>query len=169
MLESLPVNDILTLIDFLIKESEDTKRLILKWFQKHLGALTPQEQVQVDDELLWEYWTKTEEIISEFNEYGGGPEDKEEEAYDWLEDISNLIKKGLLSSQAKMDFIDEAFMEYDKDNSGFEDALMDIFFDMCTTQEEWLFLIENLQKKKSDWRDKLINDILKEHLHDNKN
>ena len=36
----------------------------------------------LNDELLREYWNAAQPIISEFNEYGGGPEDEEDECPD---------------------------------------------------------------------------------------
>lgn len=168
-LQSLSKTELLDLIDFLFNKNKNTTILVSEWFQHLLGSAQDNKQSLIDEELILEYWEKAEEIISEFNEYGGGPEEKEEEAYEWLEKISDLIKKGSLSSQAKLDFIDEAFFEYDKENSGFEDGLMDLFFEICSTREEWMFLIEKLQKKHSDWRDHLIMEILKAHLYDDEN
>jgi hypothetical protein len=46
-----------------------------------------------------------------------------------------LVREGNISSDAKCEFFDGAFVEYDMGNSGFEDALMDIFFEMCETKE----------------------------------
>ncbi|MBL7117988.1 MAG: DUF86 domain-containing protein [Candidatus Syntrophoarchaeum sp.] len=127
-------------------------------------GIDAEEVATLNDELLMEYWEKAENIIAEFNEYGGGPEDEEEEAYQWLNEISELIKEGNISSDAKFKFLDEAFVEYDIGNSGFEDELMHIFFEMCETKEEWEYLVEKLAKRPSDWRKKLIMNIQKSYL-----
>ena len=127
-------------------------------------GIDAEEVATLNDELLMEYWEKAENIIAEFNEYGGGPEDEEEEAYQWLNEISELIKEGNISSDAKFKFLDEAFVEYDIGNSGFGDELMHIFFEMCETKEEWEYLVEKLAKRPSDWRKKLIMNIQKSYL-----
>jgi len=75
-----------------------------------------------------------------------------------------LIEAGNISSDAKLEFFDCAFVEYDMENSGFEDALMDIFFAMCETKEEWEYLVAKLAKRPSDWRKKLIMRIQKNYL-----
>ena len=75
-----------------------------------------------------------------------------------------MIEAGNISSDAKIGFLDCAFVEYDKENSGFDDALMDIFFAMCETKEEWDCLVEKLAKRPSDWRKKLIMRIQKNYL-----
>ena len=48
--------------------------------------------------------------------------------------LDELIEAGNISSDAKLEFLDEAFVEYDMGNSSFDDALMDIFFAMCETK-----------------------------------
>jgi hypothetical protein len=119
---------------------------------------------KVNEELINEYWQNAEEIISKFNELGGGPEENEEEAYEWLEDISKLLTTGSLSSEARQYFIDDAMFEYQKHNSGFDDELMELFFEACKSDEDWEFLIQKLKEKPSKWDIKLIKEIYKEHL-----
>ena len=122
--------------------------------------------VSINDDLLFEYWEDARSIISDFNELGGGPEDDEEEAYGYLEKISELIKEGGLSTAAKLEFLDEAFKEYNINNSGFEDSLMDIFFEICQTKEEWEYLVKKLDEHPSKWRKERIMIIQREYLHD---
>jgi hypothetical protein len=128
-LKSLDVEDLYNLVRDLIRKNPEVHRLVLEWFkEKAEASRVVEEVVTLNNELLMEYWEKAENIISEFNEYGGGPEDEEEDAYHWLNEISELIREGDISSDAKFEFFDCAFVEYDMENSGFDDALMDIFF-----------------------------------------
>jgi hypothetical protein len=166
-LKSLGVEDLYNLVQNLIRKNPEVHRLVLEWFKEKVEASSVAEEVTtLNDELLMEYWEKAENIISEFNEYGGGPEDEEEEAYRWLDEISELIRKGNISSDAKFEFFDGAFVEYDIENSGFEDELMHIFFAICETKEEWEYLVEKLAKRPSYWRKKLIMNIQKDYLRD---
>ena len=167
-LKSLGVEDLYNLVQNLIRKNPEVHRLVLEWFKEkaEVSSVTEKEVTTLNDELLMEYWGKAENIISEFNEYGGGPEDEEEEAYQWLNEISELIRKGIISSDAKIGFLDEAFVEYDIGNSGFDDALMDIFFEICDTKEEWEYLVEKLAKRPSDWRIKIIMRIQRDYLRD---
>lgn len=113
-----------------------------------------------------EYWRNSRSIISEFNCYGGGPEEEEEEAYEWLEKISGLIRENKITPEAKRRFMDEAFIEYDAGNSGFDDSLMDLFFELCKEKDEWEFLVQKLNRGKSDWGKKLVMEIYRDHLKD---
>lgn len=155
-IKSLEKQQLRELIFNLIRKSQDCKKLIFIW----LG-----DTEKVNEELLKEYWQNAEEIISEFNELGGGSEEKEEDAYEWLEEISQLLTTGALSFEARQDFIDEAIIEYQKHNSGFDDRLMELFFEACKSDEDWEFLIQKLKEKPSEWDIKLIMKIYKEQLH----
>lgn len=169
-LHSLDAKDLYNLVIYIIYKNYDARRIVLEWFkeneskQKSNNTRKEDDTEFINDELLMEYWGNAREIISEFNEYGGGPEDEEDEAYHWLNKISDLIKEGRISSDAKYEFLDEAFVEYDVGNSGFDDALMDIFFEICDSKEEWEYLVEKLGKYPSDWRKHLIIKIQKDYL-----
>ena len=154
-IKSLEKQQLLELISELVRKSQDCKKLIFMW----LG-----DTEKVNEELLQEYWQYAEEIISEFNELGGGPEEKEEEAYEWLEEIAELLSMGFLSSEARQGFIDEAIFEYQKHNSSFDDRLIELFFDACKSDEDWEFLIQKLKEKPTEWDMKLIKEIYKKHL-----
>jgi hypothetical protein len=78
----------------------------------------------LNEERLWENWYDAKSIISQFNEYGGGPEDEEEECYGYLDDIEELAEKGEISTEVKFEFMDELFKEYNVGNSGFDDGYM---------------------------------------------
>lgn len=169
-LKSVGSDGLYDIIQNLIVENPDNYRLVLEWFKRKRLCLkdddTSKEETFVNDELLMEYWENARSIISEFNEYGGGPRDDEEEAYDWLDDILDLIKEGHISTDVKFALLDEGFKEYNIGNSGFEDELMDIFFQLCSSKEEWAYLVEKLEEKPSRWRRKHVMRIQKEYLCD---
>lgn len=169
-LRSLDNADLCDLVDNLLDKKPELYQLILEWFKEKQKTApktdTNDDLVTLDDNLLFEYWEDARRIISEFNEYGGGPEDAEYEAYGYLNNISELIKEGNITADAKFDFLDEAFEEYNYNNSGFEDGLMDVFFEICQTKEEWEYLVTKLDEHPSIWRKKMIMHIQRKYLHD---
>ncbi len=169
-MHSLEKEDLYNLLQDILEQKPELCKLILEWFKEKQGTSgeTGANKPSINDELLMEYWDDAREIISEFNEYGGGSEDDEDEACSYLDRISDLIEEGDISTRAKLKFLDNAFEEYNIDNSGLEDAMMDVFFEICKTKEEWEYLVKKLDEHPSDWRKKLIMDIQKEHLHDDK-
>jgi len=169
-LKSLDAESLHKLIWHLQETGPGVRRLILEWLKENPHgreeADLKKDRVHLNDELLMEYWENARAIISEFNEYGGGSDEEESEVWDWLKRISELIKEGGLSTDAKCDFLDFTFEEYDIGNSGFEDDLKDIFFQICEAREEWEYLIEKLSIHPTRWRKKLVMDIQKKHLCD---
>jgi uncharacterized Zn finger protein len=165
-LRSLSSEDLYDLIHNLMINDLEVHRLILEWLKensKEMGC--DNEIIFLNDGLLIEYWENARIIISKFNEYGGGPDEDEEVCYDWLDKISKLIAEGNISTDVKLDFLDEAFEEYNNENSGFEDALKDIFFNICQTEGEWNYLVRKLEEHPSRWRKELIIDIQRKYLH----
>jgi hypothetical protein len=170
ILGSLNPEKLRDLVKHLMENNSDVRHLTLEWYRKMHeisdGSLPDESPYHVDDELLMEYWSYASCIISEFNEYGGGDEEEEDEAYEWLNKISDLIEEGNISHDTKIAFMEEAFVEYDKYNSGYEDSLAEIFFELCQTDEEWRYLVTKLRRCPSDWRNKLVMDILRDNLQD---
>jgi hypothetical protein len=144
-----------------MEKNPEVRRLVLEWIK---GRTAEKKEIFINDELLMEYWEKARDIMPEFHEYGGGPRDEEYKAYEWLEKISELIDEGNIS-KAKLEFLDEAFEEYDLD-SNFEDELTDIFFKLCQTKKEWKYLVKKLEGRASDWRKELVMNIQRNYLRD---
>ena len=164
-LQSLDNADLYDLIHTLMDKKPELYQLILEWFKEKQDIGTNSDFVPLNDSLLFEYWENARRIISEFNEYGGGSEDDEYEASGYLEDISELIEEGNISAFAKIEFLDAAFKQYNYGNSGFNDELMNLFFQICKTKEEWEYLVKKLDEQPSNWRKELVIDIQKKHLH----
>lgn len=169
-LRTLSNKDMYDLVKTLLNKNPQIRKSILEWLMDKSKDTENINRKQVskalNEELLMEHWHDAKSIISQFNEYGGGPEDEEEECDGYLDDIEELAKKGEISTEAKFEFMDELFKEYNVGNSGFEDKMMDICFALCKTKEEWQYLVKKLGKNPTDWRKDLIMDIQKKHLQD---
>ncbi|MEW6419569.1 MAG: hypothetical protein AB1480_15890 [Nitrospirota bacterium] len=169
-LQALGNKDMYDLVQTLLNKNPEVRKSVLEWFMdksKDMKNINrEQARRALNEERLWEFWGNAQPIISQFNEYGGGPEDEEDECYDYLDDIEELAKKGAISTEAKFEFMDELFEEYNVGNSGFEDKIMDICFTLCKTKEEWQYLVKKLGEKPTDWRRNLIMRIQKKHLQD---
>lgn len=105
-------------------------------------------------------------ILEEHNRYGGGPEEEEEEVWQGLNELVKLFQEKKLEPVDKRTFIDRMFHYYDWGNSGFTDDLVEAIFDVCDSREDWLSVIEKLEKKDSEYRKKLVMQIYKDKLND---
>lgn len=172
-LESLNTNELIKLVMHLIQRGEQSRLHVLEWLDENSDL--PQnianheknnKTQKIHDELLFEYWSNAQSIIYEFNCYGGGSDEDEQESYGWLENITDLINENNITPEAKCKFMDVAFVEYDIGNSGFDDALMDLFFELCEEKEEWEYLVRKLNNKPSEWRKELVMNIYRDYLNE---
>lgn len=140
------------LIMELCDKFSDAYEYILIWGKDSGG-------VDINDKLALEYWEKAEKIINEFNEYGGGSEYEENEAYDFIESISELVST--LSWKTRQKIIDGMLVQYFYGNSGFDDPLTDACFELCKERDEWLYLAGKLEAHGSNWDKRLVMNIYK--------
>lgn len=170
ILTNIEKNELLQLIETLTDKHPKTIPTTMDWLLKRSSNKVDIDTKQVeevrDESKMWDYWSSAQPTVSSFNEFGGGPPDEEEECYDKLDDIEEIVKKGNISSRARLELMDEVFEEYDTGNSGFEDTLMDICFGLCKSDEEWRYLLKKLGDNPSRWKDHLSMEILRKRLKD---
>lgn len=130
------------------------------------GSGSSSKMKELTMHLLMKYWKHAKKIISDFNEYGGGNEKDEDKAYELLDNISIILNEEELPKNIKAKLLDDIFQEYNMHNSGFEDALIDLSFQICSTKEEWRYLVGKLEENSTDWNEKIIREIYKNHLED---
>jgi len=111
-------------------------------------------------------WNKSEKIISEFNEYGGGDEDDESIVYKNLDKIVEFFQQKKLDEKTKIEFINNCFEHYYCNNSGFEDLLRDSIFNVCDNKKDWLLVIEKLKRSSSNYDADQIIKIYRDKLGD---
>ena len=170
----LKEDKLIEILSHIFINSDDALMLAMEWLTEHgeHEGLTLEkdeddgEQDGIENELIWEYWSRAREIISEFNTLGGGPEEEESDAYGWLEEISQLIGQGKVGHAARMEVLDEALQEYFMGNSGFDDGLTDLCLELCQTAEEWDYYAGQLKAHPSRWNDRQLMDIYLNKLKD---
>ncbi len=128
--------------------------------------LARQNEINDDISKYRELWGEAERIIDELNEYGGGPEEDEDTAYNNLNKIVELFKQGNLHENIKKEFVEKCVYFFDLGNSGMDDALIEACFDICEKRDDWLFLIGKLKKVGRDYATRLIMRIYRNYLND---
>lgn len=131
------------LIDIIWKmttHSREAENVLISWGRKNTKA----EKELVYEAELQNLWSEAQEIISEFNEYGGGPEDEEEVAGDNLELMREIVNEHPVSWEVRKAILDEMLCEFEMGNSGFDDQLIDVSEEFCQTEEEIRYLADRL-------------------------
>jgi len=163
---SLDKNQLADLFTRIISEHPKTLQTFLEWMKKNDKNLTFKKGLNVNTELLWEYWQEAQDIISDFNEYGGGSEDDEDIVYDLINNLIDLFNTEEFSSEIKIEILESIFNEYVVHNSGFDDILIDLCNTICKTKTEWQYLAKKLLDSNNSYDLELAMNIYKKHLKD---
>lgn len=91
-------------------------------------------------------WEEAREIISDFNEYGGGPERNEDKACDNLWKMDGLVKENNISWDIRSIILDEMLEEFYEGNSGFDDILIEVGESFCKIRKKRDILRMNYQR-----------------------
>ncbi len=162
--------DLADLLTLSVKTHSDWKNVFLEEVAEKLDAAGAgnDDKRQIYEEEFYSHFGRACEILEEFNQYGGGPEEEEDEVYSELEDIKKLFQEQKLDAKLKKEFFEKMFFYYDWDNSGLSDTVMDAIFEIASIDEDWRYIVKKLEAKKQDssWRKEMIADIYKNHLKD---
>lgn len=140
MLKGASKKDCLDIISKMSNRSKAAEQVIVEWCKKNNTAYKT-KAIEIELRNLWE---KAYAIIDRFNEYGGGPDDEEEEAGDNLWKMDELVKEHAIPWDTRVEILDEMLDQFRIGNSGFDDLLIDVASTFCKTNEELRYLADQL-------------------------
>ena len=163
-LESLPKDYLIALIKLMLYEKPELHKTVLEWIKEKEIISDKFQVLEINDTLFKQYWNEAHKIISDFNDYGGGPDEEEDEIVSLLEKLVDFVDKNPITQNIKFEFIDECFSEYHRRNSGLDDLLIDTIYDVCDSEEDWFYVIENLRMYPTEWNLQKIENIRNKYL-----
>jgi len=112
---------------------------------------------------LKQHWKKAYSIIQMANMYGGCPDSDEEDAYDEMSIMEDLIEKNHdISWLVRKEVLDELLEQIAEDNSGFTDYMVDLTVKLCYSKEERLYLADFLSMNGSSYYKEFASRIYRE-------
>lgn len=148
LIQNYETAELQELILAIVSKNPSAQQALLKYCQKKEKTLKPEDYATVIINRLENHWTRASEIIDEFNEYGGGPEEEEEIACDELEKMMELLETEEIPWEPRKELLEEVLDFIRMDNSGFSDMLTDVVRSMCRTKEEKIYLADLLSQSK---------------------
>ncbi|MDE5893828.1 MAG: hypothetical protein K2H45_12985 [Acetatifactor sp.] len=124
--------------------SENAQQVLLDFCQKEGESTKPDNHALIIEKQIDRHWSRAKGIIADFDCYGGGPEWDEENAYDELEKMTQLMINNEVSWAVRKKVLDEMLAFVASDNSGFTDSLVDIAVELCKGKEEKIYLADFL-------------------------
>ncbi|MGM0411365.1 MAG: SWIM zinc finger family protein, partial [Bacillota bacterium] len=156
--EVLNKNDLKNIIIELIQENKDIKFKILNYIQ---------DKEEMTDTLYLEkiknLKEQTLDIAYEFNQYGGGPREKENQFFNNIQEMMDFIDKETPVS-LRREIIEDFINEYLKGNSGLDDSLLELTYHTANTEEEWELIVSQLQKSNISFDQEKVMEIHRDKL-----
>ncbi|MFH1838373.1 MAG: SWIM zinc finger family protein [Candidatus Kuenenbacteria bacterium] len=167
----LDKKDLAELLINSLKTHSNWKNVFLKKVAEKLDQIGKgNDNQEIYKEEFFSHFDRTCEIIEEFNQYGGGPDEDDDEAYEELKQVIALFKENKLSQKLKNEFFDKMFFYYDLGNSGMDDMIIDAVFEVANQDEDWHYIIKKLKtnknKEDNSYQQGMIIDIYRDHLND---
>jgi len=135
--------DLVFFLTTLINEDNTIRLKFLSFMEKH-GTIP----AALTEEKLKALMAQALPIIEEFNTFGGGPEEEEDECCEWLQEMIDILQEeDPISPQFRQEIINSFMEEYITSNSGFDDFLMETIVSAAKTKEDWELIIEGLHKR----------------------
>ena len=91
----------------IVSRNPFAQQALLDYCQKNGKTLKPKDYSTVITNQLKHHWNRASEIIDEFNEYGGGPEEEEEMACDELEKMMEILETEEIPWEPRREMLEE--------------------------------------------------------------
>lgn len=152
LIDKYDKKQLIDLVGYIVKSNEAGQQALLDYCQENSTA---DNHMLIVNKQIRQHWNKAAAIIQEFDMYGGGSHSDEEDAYNELEEVVELIENNSTSWEIRKSVLDEMIKFVASDNSGFTDYLVDVAVIMCTNKEENMYLAKYLEKYGNSYYKKM--------------
>ncbi len=170
LLSGLSKDQLLEIILGVARQHPEITVKLLSLAEERGAADSPQAASDLAGEQASCLWTELEIIVSDFDRYGGGPEDMENQAYDLFYELEEILKKKPVPSDDRGMIIEECCKYLQSGNSGFNDSLLGLCFAAANEPAHWQQIIAGLEplarQRDSGYYRNVINRIYLEELGD---
>ena len=139
LLQNYDKAELQKLLIAILSKNSAAQQVLLDYCRKNGKPLKQEDYSAIILNQLENHWTRASEIIDEFNEYGGGPEEEEEIACDELEKMTELLETEEIPWEPRKELLEEGLDFIRMDNSGFSDMLTDLADAMCLEIQKFGF------------------------------
>lgn len=165
IIEKVRHDDLVKLVSKMLSTSKEAREEVTRFLDQK-GYLQDNQRQQVYIEKFSDKLYEAVGIIESFNEYGGGPEYEEGNAYSNMNFVISLFEENKLPNSCREECIDILMQQYVIGNSGFEDAIQDWVGEIANQNEHWELIISYLQKSGSSYDQSIIMRIYRDILND---
>ena len=160
LIGNLDKKELIKIIGIIANSSDVAEQKLLDYCHKY--AVEENKNI-IFEKQLKQHWKKSYSIIQMANMYGGCPDSDEEDAYDEMSIMEDLIEKNHdISWLVRKEVLDELLEQIAEDNSGFTDYMVDLTVKLCYSKEERLYLADFLSMNGSSYYKEFASRIYRE-------
>lgn len=160
LIEELERDDYLQLLTEMAYRSDWAMGVILDFLEERKESSSIKVVLKKLDLLQQEALS----VIEEFNRYGGGPREEEELFYENIYEMIEILESHEIPAGYRQDLIEKFMPEYLWGNSGLDDPTLELIYTAAESEEDWLTVIDYLEKSDSDFDRKRIMHIYRDKL-----
>ena len=160
LIGNLDKKELIKIIGIIANSSDVAEQKLLDYCHKY--AVEENKNI-IFEKQLKQHWKKSYSIIQMSNMYGGCPDSDEEDAYDEMSIMEDLIEKNHdISWLVRKEVLDELLEQIAEDNSGFTDYMVDLTVKLCYSKEEKQYLADFLSVNGSSYYKEFASRIYRE-------
>ena len=141
---------LIKLIVDLAEHHPDVRSECFDFLNKQL-SLSPAQKSRSESEIVMALWGELYSDLYDFDEYGGGDYDKEDEVAELIQDIQKILETSTVEEDVRRGLLDEVIPFIESGNAGMDDSLYDLAFATCSSDDDWRNLAEILEAMNKDW------------------
>jgi hypothetical protein len=138
------------LVGVLAASGPAVRRQCLEFLQQHV-TLTVETKAHTDVETVFSIWDELEPDLADLNEYGGGPDETQDQVTDLLNDLARKLKQCAIPRDARHELLDQVMPYIYSGNSGMDDGLYEIAYAVCQDDEDWRDFAIRLESSGKDY------------------
>ncbi len=151
ILEQSDKKDLVGLIINMADTNDAAETILIEYCKKKAN---PHQKELLYERQLQMKWDSIQPIVDEANEYGGCSREDENQVYDTLYEMQEIVKEHATAWDTRKDIADEMLEQANYGNSGFDDILFETALEFCRKKPEKKYLAEFLTKfGGSYWQD----------------
>lgn len=164
-IQNISQPDLLELARQLISSSEENTEAAFLFLEQK-GYLAGKKSGKAYEKRYRQILSRLIDLIDDFNTYGGGSEEDEEEVYEQFDTLTELFQGGKISKSNLTECVDLLMKQYLCNNSGLEDTIMDWLYENVEKEADWKRIVDHLASSDRAYHEHLIMQIQRDMLND---
>jgi hypothetical protein len=150
LLETAKPATLRDLVSHLSNFSPEMRRECFDYLKKHV-TLTAEQKIRSEGEIAMALWWELYPDLEELDSYGGGDDRTVYHVAGLMDDIQQRLGGKQVDEEIRRQLLDEIIPFIKSGNAGLDDALYDLVYATCYSDDDWRRLAKTLEALNRDW------------------